>query len=289
MTHDEAIQVIRNSSISQFAAQLEVYLLPSIRLRTRRTPLHLLGLGESRFGGAPDWPAGTSWPYVNGIPLAFIAQIHLPDLRRFVDSSDIPTRGWLCCFYEAKGQEAWGFDPKHRNHWRVVHFDEPAERLERAAPPPLPEESEFWPCRLDFEIEYVLPPELILPGIFEPETAETLFDPYSELIGTLNGNGKRPIHRMFGLEAAIQQGDMRYQCQLASNGVYCGDLIPDDDPRVQELDEREDYWELLLQVDTDEDGPGWMWGDCGRIYYWITAADLDQEAYDRAWMILECY
>jgi uncharacterized protein YwqG len=32
-----------------------------------------------------------------------------------------------------------------------------------------------------------------------------------------------------------------------------------------------------------------MWGDCGRIYYWIKEQDLDAEAYDRIWTILQCY
>ncbi len=49
-------------------------------------------------------------------------------------------------------------------------------------------------------------------------------------------------------------------------------------------------WILLLQVDTDDDsdGPGWMWGDCGRIYFWIRRQDLAARRFDRAWTVLQC-
>ena len=48
---------------------------------------------------------------------------------------------------------------------------------------------------------------------------------------------------------------------------------------------------LLLQLDSDdhEDGPGWMWGDAGRIYFTIKPEDLAACRFDNAEMTLECY
>lgn len=48
---------------------------------------------------------------------------------------------------------------------------------------------------------------------------------------------------------------------------------------------------LLLQIDSDdhENGPGWMWGDAGRIYFTIKPDDLAACYFDDAVMILECY
>ncbi|MBQ9367985.1 MAG: DUF1963 domain-containing protein [Victivallales bacterium] len=49
---------------------------------------------------------------------------------------------------------------------------------------------------------------------------------------------------------------------------------------------------LLLQVDTDdakEDSPGWMWGDDGILYFWISPEDLANNNYDNVEVILECY
>ena len=47
---------------------------------------------------------------------------------------------------------------------------------------------------------------------------------------------------------------------------------------------------LLLQIDTDEedDGPCWMWGDCGRLFFWIRPEDLAARRFDRIMFVLEC-
>jgi uncharacterized protein YwqG len=46
-------------------------------------------------------------------------------------------------------------------------------------------------------------------------------------------------------------------------------------------------WRLLLQVDSDQDA-GMLWGDVGRIYYWIRAQDLAARRLGQAWLILQC-
>ena len=47
---------------------------------------------------------------------------------------------------------------------------------------------------------------------------------------------------------------------------------------------------LLLQIDSDDhkDGPGWMWGDAGRIYFTIKPEDLTSHRFDKAKIKLEC-
>jgi uncharacterized protein YwqG len=46
-------------------------------------------------------------------------------------------------------------------------------------------------------------------------------------------------------------------------------------------------WRLLMQIDTDDDG-GMMWGDCGRLYFWMTDDALQRRAFEECWMILQC-
>jgi uncharacterized protein YwqG len=46
-------------------------------------------------------------------------------------------------------------------------------------------------------------------------------------------------------------------------------------------------WRLLLQIDSEQDA-GMLWGDVGRIYYWIRARDLAARHLDQAWLILQC-
>ena len=49
-----------------------------------------------------------------------------------------------------------------------------------------------------------------------------------------------------------------------------------------------DKFQLLLQVDSDVH-TGMVWGDEGRIYFWIHEADLREKRFDRVWLRLQCY
>ncbi len=99
-------------------------------------------------------------------------------------------------------------------------------------------------------------------------------------------------HRMLGYSQPNQEGDMRLECQLVSNGLYCGDGSGYIDPRADALAAGASDWRLLLQIDTDDtegSGPGWGWVDCGRLYLMIRNEDLRAQTFDRSWLILQCY
>ncbi len=74
---------------------------------------------------------------------------------------------------------------------------------------------------------------------------------------------------------------MRLQCQLASNGVT--DI---NDPKAAALSKGARDWQLLLQVDTDEE-TGMRWGNAGMLYYWIKSADLQTRHFDASWLVLQ--
>ncbi|NJN57124.1 MAG: DUF1963 domain-containing protein [Leptolyngbyaceae cyanobacterium SL_5_9] len=44
---------------------------------------------------------------------------------------------------------------------------------------------------------------------------------------------------------------------------------------------------MLFQFNSD-DNPGWMWGDTGCLYFWITELDLASQQFENVWMILQC-
>jgi uncharacterized protein YwqG len=81
------------------------------------------------------------------------------------------------------------------------------------------------------------------------------------------------MHRLLGNPQAINAG-MELECQLVSHGINLGSGSGHETPRAKELEAGARDWRLLLQIDTDEDNPGWMWGDGGRIYYWIREQEL---------------
>jgi uncharacterized protein YwqG len=61
------------------------------------------------------------------------------------------------------------------------------------------------------------------------------------------------------------------------------------DPRRPELEKGAADWQLLLQIDSDEKNLGVMWGDVGRVYFWIRRQDLGKRDFGNVWLILQCY
>jgi uncharacterized protein YwqG len=268
----------------------------SIRLVTERVDQPQLGLGESRIGGMPDIPAGFEWPRwrptkqrddkfgepwhpMSPAPLGFIAQIDLQEVPRIEDA--LPSSGWLYFFYD-RYCEAWGFDPVDRGCCRILYSNCERSLLERAEPPFDSDPKHVaYPCRLKTWAELTLPDDL--PNV---EYGTPTYDGYRETIDMLNKAGAS-AHRLLGHPQVIQN-PMELECQLASNGVYCGTSEGYQSARAKMLADGASEWRLLLQIDTDEDGPGWMWGDVGRIYFWIKRKDLASLRFQDVWLIFQC-
>ena len=76
-------------------------------------------------------------------------------------------------------------------------------------------------------------------------------------------------------------------CQFVSNGFNCGSTDPYQDPKAKELAPGRSDWIMLFQLDSDDDA-AMMWGDCGKLYFWIKKDDLAAARFDNCWMILQC-
>jgi uncharacterized protein YwqG len=81
---------------------------------------------------------------------------------------------------------------------------------------------------------------------------------------------------------------MELECQLVTNGIYCGDPSGYEGPRAAVLEAGSADWRLLMQLDSDDEA-GMMWGDAGRLYFWIREADLRERRFDKVWLILQCH
>lgn len=272
------------SAVSHLVGEIERRIEPSIRLYPRRVRDTDLPLGASRLAGVPDVPRAFEWPTVRGDPLRLIAQVNLQDLRAFDAARALPSAGWLYFFYDVDGP-GWGYDPRHRDCWRVIHVEGEAEELERIPRSQRRRLRGFRMCAVDFTPEITLPDATILvaDGVFESTSEE--WRAYCEVFTKLCPESQA-VHRLLG-QPDLVQSDMRLECQLASHGVYCGNATGDLDPRRAVLEAGARDWVLLLQVDTDPYGPGWMWGDCGRVYYVIRERDLAARDFDQVWLVLQ--
>jgi hypothetical protein len=90
-----------------------------------------------------------------------------------------------------------------------------------------------------------------------------------------------------GYPDPVQGPDMDLECQLVSNGLYCGDSSGYQDPRAEELKKGAADWKLLVQMDSDDD-LGVTWGDVGMLYFWIRHEDARQKNFDSTWVVLQC-
>lgn len=268
------------------------------RINTRFVPTQgKLAVGASKFGGRPDVPEHFVWPVfetatpeddqVKQRPLAFLAQFDCARLAPLDKEGLLPHEGVLSFFYEL-GSQRWGYDPKDRGCARVFWFEGPLSPAE-------------FPAELD---EAFRLPELAAelsqatdapdfqdacPALEYPWTANDYryFDQARRELGM-----DYPANRsqLLGWPDLIQN-NMTLECALVDRGYYLGgqwENIPMDErsalrtPSVRE-------WQLLFQLDTVEQGDfELMFGDCGRIYFYIRREDLAQRRFDRAWLILQC-
>jgi uncharacterized protein YwqG len=87
-----------------------------------------------------------------------------------------------------------------------------------------------------------------------------------------------PVHQIGGYACAIQGDRMDVVCQEINHRLHATDGAAGGDVTD---------WRLLLQLDTDK-AAAMMWGDTGRLYFWIHEQDARAGDFDKAWMILQC-
>jgi uncharacterized protein YwqG len=87
---------------------------------------------------------------------------------------------------------------------------------------------------------------------------------------------------------ALVQSEMELECQLASHGIYVGDLSWRNDPRTQTLTPGAKDWLLLLQVGTDM-AANLEWGDSARLYFWIERRALARRDFSNVWFVYQSY
>jgi len=283
---DKLKEDIEQRGLSRVSEDLAEMAQPSIRLKATRVTEDKITTGSSKLGGTPDLPEGMAWPECNGVPMALLAQVNLKEVALYDLDGQLPQSGILYFFYEVANQ-AWGFDPKDRGNWKVIYYDGDLATLRAATfPKDLNEACQFPPCDVAFSNELTLP-TWDSEEVSNLRLSEVEADKYIELLEAMHGDNET-IFRMFGFADEIQ-GDMKLECQLASNGLYVGDSSGYNDPRRPALEPGAKDWRLLLQIDSEEDTLGMMWGDCGRVYFWIREGDLENRNLDDVWLVLQCY
>jgi len=272
------------AEVEKLAAPLTapaVHLVPT----ANDTPCHL--------GGAPNLPGGVAWPVKNGKRLPFLACIDLPSIAEALPINWLPRIGRLLFFYDVE-EQPWGFDPKDRGSWAVIHAQDAGVPTSPPAPGALPS-------------RFVSPRRIAsLPSYERPEfEALALPEEHSEALMEFGiaAYGDAPKHQIGGYPHPIQGDAMELECQLVSHGIYTGeppeyedrdfaDVLGDEprqpDLRAKALEGGAKDWRLLLQVDSD-DSIDAMWGDAGMVYFWVREQDARAGRFENVWLVLQCH
>lgn len=239
------------------------------------------GTGFSKIGGIPVVPEGFEWPTWNGKPLAFLMQLKFSEINGGGQISYLPASGLLYVFYDQE-QSTWGFDPKDAGSWRVFYSAEDVELKQGKYPSNIKER--YHEKLLASKIVKTYP-AWDDANIMALNLTDEQEDWYCEFRNAFLDDA--PGHQLGGWPNPIQGSDMDLECELVSNGLYCGDETGYNDPRAKALEQNKDEWILILQIDSDDDA-GMMWGDLGTLYFWIKKKDLGELNFHNVWMILQC-
>ena len=233
----------------------------------------------SHFGGSPHLPSSIEWPKRDGVKLGFLARISLGEIQKVLPVPWLPQFGALLFFYDLKKQP-WGFDPKDRGAFAVVLVPDlpmPVQTSDSKEAPVIAHRN------VGFRRVEVISWEN------EGLRALALTDPEWAVLEKLDGAafGGKPKHQISGVASPLQGEHMDLECQLASNGVYCGDAKGYQSARALELQDGKASWRLLFQMDSD-DALDVMWGDGGMLYFWVEEQEARKGNFGNAWLILQC-
>lgn len=252
-----------------------------------------LPIGKSKFGGKPDVPKDFKWFYYEGEnfngetqnrPLSFLAQINCEEVKKYDENGLLPTKGILYFFYELSTM-TWGFDPQDKGSAKVFYFDGYVTELNRAEfPDDMEDEFKLPEIQLDFNKKFDLPSYEEFNELCNYDN----WDEYDEIRVLKGYEQEEVISKLLGYADVIQNG-MLLECEKVTNGIYCGDIPQIDNEMLKCLKKNCNQWQLLFQLDTVTTNDfELMFGDCGRIYFYIKKDDLKIHKFDNCWLILQC-
>lgn len=253
-----------------------------------------LPIGASKFGGKPDLPKRFEWFYYKGEgfdgvikdrPLSFLAQINCREVKSYDKESLLPDKGMFYFFYELETM-TWGFDPSDKGSARVYYF---AGDISELVTLDFPEDLEKDFRLPEIHISYSSKKDLPSFEEFNDFDKYENWDDFDEKRVEAGYEHDDEISKLLGY-ADIIQNSMQLQCEQVDNGIYCGNQVRVSHSELKLMKERSKEWELLFQLDTvSTQDFELMFGDCGRIYFYIKKCDLRDEIFDNIWLILQCY
>lgn len=237
----------------------------------------------SKIGGKPFLPSNFVWPTLNdetATPLSFLCQINLGEINKYNSESLLPNSGMLYFFYECDSQNwSWGPDSKETGNIRVYYYENIDGFVEFELPIKLEQYNIIPEISIDFTCRNSYPSydEFTVFNDFDTDGEE--YDYVLENLG-VDFNFDE-ISKLLGY-ADIIQNEMITECESS--------IREDDDTADDEFNKSASEWILLLQIGTIEKADfEMMFGDCGKLYFYIKKSDLLARNFDNVLCLLQCY
>ena len=253
-------------------------------------------IDKSKIGGKPYLPKDFIWPYYQGLPLSFLAQISLEEVSLLDKDKLLPSTGMLYFFYELETQE-WGYSPQNKGCAKVFYFEDSSNFELIDFPKNMEDDYKIPEFKINFKSNISLPSyEDFFYLVEDKEELEDIienefYDIYHSAYDELSKKYLVPIEKYIKLLAYpdVIQNSMEKECAAVARGINMGGIgYPK--KYKEEIKKASKDWILLFQMDTVETSDyELMFGDSGHIYFWIKKEDLKNKNFDNIWLILQCY
>lgn len=272
--------------MNKYISLLQRYCQSSIRIEIGGAAAD--GIGVSHFGGKPDVPADFKWPVYKNMPLIFLAQLSCRELAPLDINHELPETGLLSFFY-ALDSQCYGYESGDVAGFRAYWFDDSKPVFTTEFPIGIPEKNML--PRLG--IQYVR--EATYPHCedFIVLTARQIddYNKFEEAEKELSIERNDRMHRTLGW-ADLIQNNATWHCEILSQGYSLGaDYMKI--PEALRNGSKLPYihrWKLLFQLGTVREGDfTLMFGDAGKLYFYIPEEDLKARRFDRVVGEMQCY
>ena len=253
-------------------------------------------IDKSKIGGKPYLPKDFIWPYYQGLPLSFLAQISLEEVSLLDKDKLLPSTGMLYFFYELETQE-WGYSPQNKGCAKVFYFEDSSNFELIDFPKNMEDDYKIPEFKINFKSNISLPSYEDFFNLVEDKeelkdiTENEFYDIYHSAYDELSKKYLVPIEKYIKLLAYpdVIQNSMEEECAAVARGFNMGGIgYPK--KYKEEIKKASKDWILLFQMDTVETSDYELrFGDSGHIYFWIKKEDLANKNFDNIWLILQCY
>ena len=248
-------------------------------------------VNKSKIGGKPYLPKDFIWPYYQGLPLSFLAQINLEEVSSLDKDKLLPDKGILYFFYELETQE-WGYSPQDKGCAKVFYFENTTNFTLINFPEDMEDYYKIPEFKVNFKSNISLPSyENFYLFLKEHDTFKEQDISFSDFIPLYDELfiPDNNYTKLLGYPEVIQN-PMEEECEAVIRGFDMGGIESYPKKYQKEIRSASKDWILLFQMDTVETSDyELMFGDSGHIYFWIKKEDLANKNFENIWLILQCY